>query len=223
MAPRSGWVRWIAGFALIAGFAAPAAAEDLAAIVESIDPPRDDVGELDLLASGTVIELAPGQKLTLGYLLSCAHEEITGGKVTIGSAASTIEGGAVERSQIACDGTIDPASAAGSNEAAAVAIRSAGGGNGAGLRNVPSPQPVFVISEQALPQESSLVIERLDRTEAPIRVSLYGRTLDLRATGMKLTPGGVYSASCGELKVAFKITDNAGVKPVVTLERTVRF
>ena len=204
------------------GLAAPASAEELAAIVESIDPPRDDVRELDLLAAGTVIALQPSDKLVLGYLLSCTHEEITGGKVTIGSDASLVEGGSVVRDKVSCDGTVDPSSAAGSNEAAVVAIRSIGG-DGAGLRSVPSVQPVFVISDQELPADSSLVIQRLDREESPIRVSLFGRTLDLRSTGMKLTPGGVYSAVCGELKVAFKIADNAGVKPVVTLERTVRF
>lgn len=225
-AARFGWLRRCCGALaclLIAGIAVPAAAQELTAIVESVDPPRADVGALDLLAEGTVIELKAGEQLVLGYLISCAHEEITGGKVTIGAAASTVEGGEVARGQVACDGTIDPASAAGSNEAAAVAIRSVGAPTGAGLRNVPSVQPVFVISDKPLPAESSLVIQRLDREESPIRVSLYDRTMDLRATGMKLTPGGVYSAICGDLKVAFKIADNAGVKPVVTLERTVRF
>ena len=197
-------------------------AEDLAAIVESLDPPRDDIRALDLLATGTVIELKAEEKIVLGYLASCAHEEITGGKVTVGSDGSKVEGGEVVRDQVSCDGTVDPVTAAGSNEAAVVAIRGIGG-DVAGLRNVPSQQPVFVISDQELPADSSLVIQRLDRAEAPIRVSLFGRTLDLKSTGMKLTPGGVYSAACGELKVAFKIADNAGVKPVVTLQRTVRF
>lgn len=207
----------------VLGFAAPSQAEELAAIVESLDPPREDIRALDLLAAGTVIELKPGEKLVLGYLLSCAHEEITGGKVTIGSDASVVEGGEVVRDQVSCDGTVDPASAAGSNEAAVVAIRSMGADSAAGLRDVPSVQPVFVISDQELPADSTLVISRLDREESPIRVSLFGRTLDLKSTGMKLTPGGLYAATCGDLKVAFKIADNAGVKPVVTLQRTVRF
>lgn len=225
MAARFGkfrWLRWPLALAAMIGLAAPAWAEELAAIVESIDPPREDVRALDLLAAGTVIALQPGDKLVLGYLLSCTHEEITGGKVTIGSDASQVEGGSVARDKVSCDGTVDPSIAAGSNEAAVVAIRSIGG-DGAGLRSVPSLQPVFVISDKELPADSGLVIQRLDRDESPIRVSLFGRTLDLRSTGMKLTAGGVYSAVCGALKVAFKIADNAGVRPVVTLERTVRF
>lgn len=216
----------VRGVLLMVGLLGPAAAaeaQELTAMVDSIDPPRQDIGALDLLAEGTVLQLESGQRLVLGYLFSCTQEEITGGKVTIGAEASTVEGGQVVRSQVACDGSVDPDQAAGSNEAAVVAIRSAGGGSGAGLRNVPSLQPVFVISDKPLPENASLVIERLDRDEAPIRVSLYDRAMDLRSTGMRLTAGGVYAATCGNLKVAFKIADNAGVKPVVTLERTVRF
>ena len=67
------------------------------------------------------------------------------------------------------------------------------------------------------------LIERAGGNEAPIRVSLFGRSLDLKQTGMKLTQGGVYTATCGDRKVAFKIADNAGVAPVVTLQRIVRF
>ncbi len=219
---RAGLLAAVAAMAIGALAPTPSWAQDLAAIVESLDPPRDDVRALDLVAAGTVIELKAGEMIVLGYLASCVHEEITGGKVTIGTEASTVEGGEVVRDTVSCDGTVDPATAAGSNEAAVVAIRSMGG-DGAGLRSVPSLQPVFVISDQELPADSSLVIERLDRAEAPIRVSLFGRTLDLKSTGMKLTAGGVYSAVCGDLKVAFKIADNAGVKPVVTLQRTVRF
>lgn len=220
---RRAWSRFALAAIAAIGVASPALAEELSAIVESLDPPREDIRALDLLAAGAVIELKPGEKLVLGYLLTCAHEEITGGKVTIGSDQSTVVGGEVVRDAVSCDGTIDPESAAGSNEAAVVAIRSLGAEASAGLRTVPSAQPVFVISDKALPDDPSLVIQRLDREEAPIRVSLFGRTLDLKSTGMKLTPGGIYSATCGELKVAFKIADNAGVAPVVTLQRTVRF
>jgi len=79
-----------------------------------------------------------------------------------------------------------------------------------------------VLDEGGMPSDPSLVIQRLDRTEAPIRVSLFGRTLDLKQTGMKLTQGGIYSAICGDRKVAFKIAPNAGVAPVVMLQRVVR-
>lgn len=197
--------------------------QDLSAIVESVDPPRGDVRALDLLAAGTVIELRAGESLVLGYLLTCTRETITGGKVTVGSSESKVEGGQVERGKISCDGTVDAGSAAGSNEAAVVAIRSLGAEAAAGLRVVPSTQPVFVLSDGELPGDPTLTIQRLDREESPIRVSLFGRALDLKITGMKLTPGGVYSAISGDRKVAFKIAENAGLAPVVTLQRTVRF
>lgn len=205
------------------GLGPQALAEDLSAIVESIDPAHGNIRALDLLAAGTVIELQAGDKLVLGYLLSCTREVITGGKVTIGSGESKVEGGQVERGKISCDGTVDANSAAGSNEAAVVAIRSLGAETADGLRVVPSPQPVFVLSEGEMPADASLTIHRLDREESPIRVSLFGRTLDLKVTGMKLTPGGIYSAACGDRKIAFKIAENAGLSQVVTLQRTLRF
>jgi hypothetical protein len=200
-----------------------ALAQSLSAIVEAVDPPRGDVRALDLLAAGRVIELRAGEKLVLGYLLSCTREVITGGKVTIGSGESKVERGQVERGKISCDGTVDAESAAGSNEAAVVAIRGLGSAAAEGLRVVPSQQPVFVLFEGEVPADPTLTIQRLDRDEALLRVSLFGRALDLKVTGMKLTPGGLYSATCGGRKVAFKIADNAGLAPVVTLQRTVRF
>lgn len=205
------------------GLAPQASAEDLSAIVESIEPARGDIRALDLLAAGTVIELQAGDKLVLGYLLSCTREVITGGKVTIGSGESSIEGGQVERGKISCDGTVDADSAAGSNEAAVVAIRSLGSDVGQDVRVVPSPQPIFVLAEGEMPADPSLTIQRLDREESPIRVSLFGRALDMKVTGMKLTPGGIYSVTCGDRKTAFKVAENAGLSPVVTLQRTIRF
>ena len=219
-----GWTRTgLAACALVLAGMASAHAQALTAIVESVSPPRDDVRSFDLLAEGTVIELKPGETLVLGYMDSCAHEEISGGKVTVGAGQSNVEGGEVKRTTVPCNGSVDPDSAAGSNEAAVVAIRSMGAANAEGVRVVPALQPVFVLPEGAVPADPSLVIQRIDRQEAPIRVSLFGRTLDLRQTGMKLTPGGLYSAVCGDHKVAFKIADNAGVGQVVTLQRVVRF
>jgi hypothetical protein len=142
----------VAGLGLSGLAPAPQAlAESLSAIVESIEPPRGDVRSLDLLAAGTVIELQAGDKLVLGYLLSCTRETITGGKVTIGSDQSKVEGGQVERGKISCDGTVDADSAAGSNEAAVVAIRSLGAETADGLRVVPSPQPVFLLADGDMP------------------------------------------------------------------------
>ncbi|HWA50377.1 MAG TPA: hypothetical protein VG742_19060 [Dongiaceae bacterium] len=220
---RGRWLRAMLTVAVGSGFAPQALAEDLSAIVESIEPSRGDIRALDLLAAGTVIELQAGDKLVLGYLLSCTREVITGGKVTVGSGESSVEGGQVERGRISCDGTVDADSAAGSNEAAVVAIRSLGAGAGEDVRVVPSPQPVFVLAEGDMPADPSLTIERLDRQESPIRVSLFGRALDMKVTGMKLTPGGIYSVACGDRKIAFKIAENAGLSPVVTLQRTIRF
>jgi len=212
---------WIGAGLLAGSFASAAAAQKLSAIVEAVSPPREDVRAFDILMEGTVIELKPGETLSLGYMNSCAHEDISGGKVTVGAKESTVEGGNVTRSIVPCDGSVDPDSAAGANEAAVVAIRSLGDDDPS-VRVVESLQPVFVLDEGGAPSDPTLVIQRLDKTEAPIRVSLFGRTLDLKQTGMKLTQGGIYSAICGNRKAAFKIDPNAGVAPVVMLQRVVR-
>jgi hypothetical protein len=213
---------WIGAGLLAGSLASSAAAQELSAIVEAVSPPREDVRAFDILVEGTIIELKPGETLSLGYMNSCAHEEISGGKVTVGGTESIVEGGSVTRTIVPCNGSVDPDSAAGANEAAVVAIRGLGNGD-APVRVVESLQPVFVLDEGAAPSDPTLIIQRLDGKEAPIRVSLFGRTLDLKQTGMKLTQSGVYSATCGDRKVAFKIAPNAGVNPVVTLQRVVRF
>ena len=200
-----------------------AAAQELSAIVESVSPPREDVRAFDILTEGTVVQLKPGETLSLGYMNSCAHEEISGGKVTVGATESKVEGGNVTRTIVPCNGSVDPDSAAGANEAAVVAIRGLGADSDQPVRLVESLQPVFVLDGGVVPIDPTLVIQRLDGKEPPIRVSLFGRTLDLKQTGMKLTQGGIYSAICGDRKVAFKIAPNAGTAPVVTLQRVVRF
>ena len=213
---------WIGAGLLAGSLVATAAAQELSAIVEAVSPAREDVRAFDILREGLVIELQPGETLSLGYMNSCIHEEISGGKVTVGASESTVEGGDVTRTVVPCDGSVDPDSAAGANEAAVVAIRSLGDDDPS-VRVVESLQPVFVLDAGAVPSDPSLVIQRLDGAEPPIRVSLFGRTLDLKQTGMKLTQGGIYSAICGDRKVAFKIAPNAGIAPVVTLQRIVRF
>ena len=206
----------------LAGLSSQAAAQELSAIVEAVSPPREDVRAFDILMEGTVIELKAGETLSLGYMNSCAHEEISGGKVTIGAEESKVEGGNVTRTVVPCNGSVDPDSAAGANEAAVVAIRALGDEIDEPVRVVDSLQPVFVLDEGAVPADPTLTIERKDGKEPPIRVSLFGRTLDLKQTGMKLTQGGVYIATCGDRRVGFLVAPNAGVTPVVMLQRTVR-
>jgi len=78
--------KWLSAGSIACGLAlaaaSPAASEGLSAIVESISP-REDVRSFDILAEGTVIELKPGETLVLGYMDSCAHEEISGAVVAI--------------------------------------------------------------------------------------------------------------------------------------------
>ena len=63
---------------------------------------------------------------------------------------------------------------------------------------------------------------RLDREESPLRVSLFGRALDLKVTGMKLTPGGIYSASFGASKIVFLVDAKAKPGPTPIVGRLIR-
>lgn len=80
-----------------------AVAQEAAAMVEDMTPERDDLLILDFLYPGDTVALGGGEMITIGYFASCAQEKITGGTVTVGQFASTVDGGSVETAYIDCD------------------------------------------------------------------------------------------------------------------------
>ena len=74
------------------------------AIVEDIEAAGAKIQFMDYLGVGRVVELGASGRLEQGYLLSCQHETISGGRVTVGRQRSQVEGGRVERELVECDG-----------------------------------------------------------------------------------------------------------------------
>jgi len=214
----------LAGLALVlapvlAG-ARPAAAAEPAAIVEDVQGAIKDVQAFDYLAVGTQILLPPHATLVIGYLKSCAHETITGGKIVIGVEQSTVDGGQLLRETVECDGGHMQLTA---NQAAKSGVMV--------FRGTPKPataQPqltVYGISPIfTLAGADRLEIKRLDQAgqpplDFPIARAKVGRStaVDLAKQNIALAPGGVYQASGGTHSVVFKIDALAkpGAAPAV--------
>ena len=76
------------------------------AIVQSVEASGTSVRAMELIERGRVFELGAKGRLVLGYFRSCLHEEITGGRVTVGVRESRVEGGRVARRRVECDGRV---------------------------------------------------------------------------------------------------------------------
>ncbi|MEQ9489192.1 MAG: hypothetical protein RIM72_09405 [Alphaproteobacteria bacterium] len=208
--------------ALIAGAALsltglPAFAEPTA-LVEDITTDRNDVQLMDYLEPGMVIELAPDETLTVGYLLSCVQETITGGRVTIGEDESVVSGGAVETEQVDCDGGPIVAAVGGAEvEAGAAAFRAGS------AKELPLPDriifglsPIVKLSADA----PSLTLSRLDEEETEQSIPASGRIIDFEKIGLVLAHGGTYTLTAGEKGMVFKVSrlaEKSGVPPVARL------
>jgi hypothetical protein len=94
------------GLAMLAFAAAlaiiPAAAEDAAALVESITSHSRRVELMTYAHVGQVIRLSPDQTMVLSYRSSCVRETVTGGTVTVGIEHSQVQSGDVKRVNGSC-------------------------------------------------------------------------------------------------------------------------
>ena len=172
-----------------------------------------------------MLQLPPRTTLVIGYLKSCAHETITGGKVVIGAEQSTIDGGQLLRETVECDGGHMQLTA---NQAAKSGVMV--------FRGTPRPTPaaqppmqpqltVYGISPIfTLAGADRLEITRLDQAgqpplDFPVARAKTGRStaVDLAKQNIALAPGGVYQASGGAHSVVFKIDALAkpGAAPAV--------
>jgi hypothetical protein len=208
-------------FAPVLGGAQPAEAAEPAAIVEDVEGAIKDVQPFDYLVPGTQLQLPPRTTLVIGYLKSCAHETITGGKVLIGTEQSTVDGGQLLRETVECDGGHMQLTA---NQAAKSGVMV--------FRGTPRPAPaaqpqltVYGVSPIfTLAGADRLEITRLDQAgqpplDFPVARAKAGRStaLDLAKQNIALAPGGVYQASGGAHSVVFKIDALAkpGAAPAV--------
>jgi hypothetical protein len=199
---------------LLAG-ALPVAAAEPAAIVEDVQGTVKDVQPFDYLAAGTQILLPPSATLVIGYLKSCAHETITGGKIVIGTDQSRVDGGQVLRETVECDGGRMQLTA---NQAAKSGVMV--------FRGMPKPaaepQPQLTVYGVSpiftLAGADRLEITRLDQAGQPplafpLARSKTGRSaaVDFAKQNIALAPGGVYQASGGAHSVVFRV--DAAAKP----------
>lgn len=185
--------------------AAPASAEPMA-MVEDITAERDDLQLMDYLEAGRTIELAAGETLVVGYLLSCVQETITGGTVTIGEAESTVAGGSVERAYIDCDGGSVVLAEGQDQEAGAAAYR-----KGDDPGDLPKPDRVIyalspLVRFAGAPE--TVTVTRLDADEPPLELS-GGAVIDAATAGITLERGGTYRFESGDRVAIVKVSSLA--------------
>jgi hypothetical protein len=195
------------------------------ALVEDVKSATAGVEFMDYVGTGQSIELQPRDTLVLGYLRSCQHETITGGIVRIGADQSDVQGGKVVRTKVACNGGKMQLASAEANASGASSFR---------LQSAPISPVLYAVTPMIqLPKlmandPRTLVIERLDKPGERAEFTIgedSGAFYDLaKAKAKPLTRGGVYRATIGANKVAFKIDAKAkttGKIPVVS--RLLRF
>jgi hypothetical protein len=202
---------------LLAAAATPALAaapQSPAAIVEDVDGHPEGIQLMDYVTPGEVIKLGPKDTVVLGYLTSCKRETITGGTVTVGTDHSDISGGNVQRTNSPCGGGYTQLSNQIADKSAAMAFRevpqNAAQKEAAPQITIYGRSPII-----ELKPIGALVIERVDSPaerydfvlgDAHI---LHGKFLDLAASGVSLTPGGVYKARIGVQEIVFKVDKEA--------------
>ncbi len=167
----------------------------------------------DFVEDGRIIELAAGEKLTIGYFSSCVQETIAGGRVKIGSDRSEVEGGTVSRNEVECDGGRMIVSAADS----AVGVAR-------GAKTEVDPQ--FTLHGASplvrFEQAARVVIERLDKPGLVLILPVSGKVIDLAKQGLSLPPGGVYRCLAGNASVIFKVSEDAEAGESAVLGRLIQ-
>ncbi len=195
----------LAGVLAVAGLGAPAPAlaSEPVALVEGLSQPRDDLQLMDYLEAGRTFDLAAGETVEIGYLLSCVHEEITGGTVTVGADESDVEGGEVARSLVDCDGGSVALAEGQGQQAGAAAFRAGDSGD------LPPPDrliyglsPILKFAGTPAP----VTIRRLDSEAPEIDVAAADPVVDLRAQGIALSPGATYAFVAGERTLVIAVS-----------------
>ena len=142
---------------LLCGASTLAAAQQPAALVESVHGQVKGAEFMDYVAPGHVIKLGSGGSIVLAYLATCVRETVTGGEVVVGTAESNVSRGDVSREKQPCD--LPRAQLPASAET----------GSGTAFRNAPKqaqPQRVTLYGVSPMIEvdgPGKLVIERTDK------------------------------------------------------------
>jgi hypothetical protein len=192
-------------------FAAPAAAQPPAAVVEDISGSQSGVGFMDYVEPGKVIRLGPSDSMVLSYLKSCVREKITGGTVTVGGERSDVQAGTVERTTVECDAGKMMLTSQQAKQTASYILRDVG----SSVHSLPQLQFTLYGASPLVEvnRGGELVIERLDqsgeRYELTVNSTPHGAFYDFASGEKSLAPGGIYRASAGAKQVVFKIDTGA--------------
>jgi hypothetical protein len=217
-----------AALATLLAFASEAAARGPGplvptALVEDINSTTAEIEFMDYVGPGQVIKLAPRDILVLSYLKSCAHETITGGTVRVGTDQSTVEGGKLTRTKVACDGGKMQLASAEANASGATSFRLQSADVQPVLYAVP---PMIRLPRLEAGDSRTLIIQRVDRPGERIEVAVgedvaSGAYFDLAKTDAKpLARGGTYMAVLGFHKVTFKVDAKAKTANADTAKKT---
>ncbi len=201
---------------LLASFGALAG--EPVAIVEDIEAAGAKIQFMDYLEEGRVVELGASGRMELGYLLSCQHESISGGRVTVGRQRSQVEGGQVERELVECDGGKLRLGSDTKGKSGVMVFR-APPKKSAAARNEPEltiygASPMMVIGSGA----DSVSIERLDRPGELLDLALEAGRVDFVQADEDLVPGGIYRATSGQATLVFRVDRYArpGAEPLLS-------
>ena len=192
--------------------AAAAAANAPAAIVEDADPGRDTIGLFEMLESGRKIDLNKGERLVLGYLKSCTRETVVGGHVVVGDTESAVSGGKVTREKVECAGGQVALDKSTKGKAGVVVFRKA-------PKKLPRPgakSKTLTLGDvspflRLTAKTQKVLVQRLDQPGRAKSIRVSGVSVDLRAEGITLAPGGSYEIAAGSRRVRIDIAPDAGV------------
>ena len=195
------------------------------ALVEDVKSATADVEFMDYVGNRQVINLGPSDVLVLSYLKSCEHETITGGKVTVGTERSNVEGGKVVRAKVPCNGGKMQLSAQQASQSAASSFRL----QSADIQpKLYARTPVVQLPKDLPSEDRVLLIERTDRRGERYSVKIDETVAatgfyDLAKSNVSLTPRAIYDASIGDQKVTFQIDAKAKSGPAPVVSRLLRF
>jgi hypothetical protein len=184
------------------------AAPKAVAIVEESTRNEGPGQAFDMLSENTVLDLAQGETIVLGYLKSCVRETITGGKVTVGLKESAVEGGKVAREKTECTETRLALTADESQQSATIAFRGQ-------IKHIFTRQPIIIARKSA-----GVIIEPINGGET-WRIEPKNERIDFQAAKLEMQPGVAYRVKGFTQTVIVEVDRNATKAKTGTLERVV--
>ncbi|WP_374650617.1 hypothetical protein [Dongia sp.] len=197
----------VAAMLILPGHAAVAAPKAVAIVDES--PRTEGPGQIfEMLPENTILDLAAGETIVLGYLKSCVRETITGGRVTVGPKESVVEGGKVIREKTQCTETHLALTADESQQSATIAFRGQ-------IKYIFTRQPIIIARKSA-----GVIIEPVNGGET-WKIEPENGRVDFQAVKLEMQPGAAYRVKGFTQTVIVEVDQNATNAKTGILERVV--